>query len=89
VYAANRLRNTIAVLKIDKTGRLAFRDETWSGGDYPRHIAIDPSGKFLFACNQRSDNVAAFRVKGSGPLAPTNHLTPVGSPSVIAFVQQQ
>ncbi|NLH44337.1 MAG: lactonase family protein, partial [Planctomycetes bacterium] len=47
----------------------------------------DPSGRFLYCCNQRADNIAAFRInRKKGTLTFTNHYTPVGNPSVIVFL---
>ena len=33
-----------------------------SGGETPRDIAVDPSGRWLLAANQESNNVAAHRL---------------------------
>jgi 6-phosphogluconolactonase (cycloisomerase 2 family) len=56
-------------------------------GDYPRHFAIDPSGSFLFACNQHSDSVTSFRIdNGTGKLSFTGKYAGVGSPAMIALL---
>ena len=48
---------------------------------------FDPSGRFLFCCNQRADAVTVFRVdRASGGLAFTGHYAPVGNPSSIVFL---
>jgi 6-phosphogluconolactonase len=88
IYAANRLRDTIAIFSVNgETGALTFVGEEWTRGDYPRNFSFDPSGEFLYAGNQRSDAIAAFRVdRKTGGLAFTGQLTPVGSPAVIVFV---
>jgi len=50
-------------------------------------VALDPTGRFLFACNRRSDNVTLFRVDAeSGRLAFTGRYLPIGSPNMVAFV---
>ncbi len=41
---------------------LVYRGEEWSHGNYPRSFNFDPTGRFLYCCNQRADNVAVFRV---------------------------
>lgn len=47
----------------------------------------DPTGRFLYCCNQRADNIAVFRVdRQTGGLAFTGHYTPVGNPSCIVFL---
>ena len=87
LYADNRLHDTIAVFLVNSEGRLTYVSETSTMGDYPRHIQIDPSGGFMYACNQRSDNITSFRVdRKTGSLAFTGHYTAVGSPACIIFL---
>ncbi|MCP4449824.1 MAG: lactonase family protein, partial [Planctomycetes bacterium] len=53
----------------------------------PRSFSFDPTGQFLYACNQRSDNLAQFRVnRDTGALVFTGHYIPVGNPSHIQFL---
>jgi 6-phosphogluconolactonase (cycloisomerase 2 family) len=88
VYAANRLHDTIAVLSIGPQGTLTWLREFWTRGDYPRSFNIDPTGNFLYVCNQRSDAIATFRVdRETGNLTFTGHYTPVGTPAIIIFLQ--
>jgi 6-phosphogluconolactonase len=87
LYVGNRLKNTVAVFSLNSDGRLQYVGETSTMGDYPRNIAIDPGGDFLFACNHRSDDVTSFRVdKKTGRLSFTGQYTAVGSPACITFV---
>ncbi|HZJ15306.1 MAG TPA: lactonase family protein [Chthoniobacteraceae bacterium] len=87
VYAANRLHDGIACFSIGEMGTLTFVGEEWTRGDYPRSFNFDPSGNFLYTCNQRADAVTAFRVdRKSGALAFTGQFTPVGNPSIIIFL---
>ena len=75
------------MLSNDGSGRLSRVGEASTLGDYPRSFTIDPTGNFLFSCNQRSDAIATFRVRGDGgQLAFTGEYTGVGSPAVIAFL---
>ena len=68
-------------------GELTFAGYEWTRGNYPRSFAFDPTGRFLYCCNQRADNVTVFRVDAkTGGLAFTGHYTPVGNPSSIVFV---
>ncbi|MEV8310747.1 lactonase family protein [Streptomyces flavidovirens] len=71
VYVSNRGHNSIAVFAAECGGAaLRLVSVTPSGGSYPRHIALDPAGGLLFAANQRSGTVAAFRVESrTGRLA--------------------
>ena len=87
MYAANRLHDTIAIFSIGGTGEPTLIGEEWTRGDYPRHFNIDPSGRFIYVCNQRSDSVTIFSVDGGGSkLKFTNQYTVVGSPAMITFL---
>jgi 6-phosphogluconolactonase len=86
VYVANRLHDTIAQFGIGADGHVHWIGEIHTGGDYPRVIRFDPSGRFLYALNQRSDHIAIFEAdKASGKLHFTGNYVAVGSPSDIAF----
>ena len=87
VYAGNRLHDSIGIFSADADGGLKYLGEEWTRGDYPRSFAFDPTGGFLFCCNQRADNITAFRVdRKTGGLTFTGDYTPVGNPSSITFV---
>ncbi|MDR3099596.1 MAG: lactonase family protein [Paraburkholderia sp.] len=86
IYVANRLHDTIVQFGIGANGQVHRIGETPTGGDYPRVIRFDPSGRFLYSLNQRSDHIAIFAVdKASGKLRFTGDYVAVGSPSDIAF----
>lgn len=87
VYGANRLHDSIAVFSVGSHGELRLASETWTRGDYPRSFNIDPSGNFLYCCNQRADALTTFRInRKTGELTFTGQYTPVGTPSSIAFL---
>jgi 6-phosphogluconolactonase len=87
IYAGNRLHDGIAIFSVGENGVLKFVAEEWTRGDYPRSFNFDPTGQFLYSCNQRADNITAFRVdQKSGGLAFTGQYTPVGNPSIIVFL---
>jgi 6-phosphogluconolactonase len=87
VYAGNRLHDSIGIFSVGGNGELTFVGEEWTRGDYPRSFNFDPTGAFLYSCNQRGDNLAAFRVdRKTGRLVFTGQYTPVGNPSSIVFV---
>ncbi|MFJ1901082.1 lactonase family protein [Streptomyces sp. NPDC088115] len=63
LWAANRGHDSIAVLGLDATGGKASLVTTVScGGHWPRDLALDPTGRRLYAANERSGNVAWFAV---------------------------
>lgn len=87
VYFGNRLHDSIGIFSVGAKGDLTHVGEEWTRGNYPRSFAFDPTGRFLYCCNQRADNVTVFRVDGkSGGLAFTRHYTPVGNPSCVVFL---
>jgi 6-phosphogluconolactonase (cycloisomerase 2 family) len=87
VYAGNRLHDSIAIFSVGADGRLTYVGEEWTRGNYPRSFAFDPTGRFLYCCNQRADAVTVFRVnRTTGRLSFTGQYVPVGNPSSIAFV---
>jgi 6-phosphogluconolactonase (cycloisomerase 2 family) len=87
LYAGNRLHNSVAIFAIGGNGELKWAGEAWVRGDYPSQFNLDPSGDFLYACNQNSDQITSFRVnKRTGQLSFTGQYTPVGSPMCIVFL---
>lgn len=62
LYGSNRGENSIVVYKIGDDGMLSLAGHSSCGGDWPRNFVIDPSGNFLLAGNQRSDNISVFRI---------------------------
>ena len=87
VYAGNRLHDSIGIFSVGQNGTLTFVGEEWTRGNYPRSFSFDPTGQFLYCCNQRGDNVTSFSVdRKAGTLSFTGHYTPVGNPSAIVFL---
>lgn len=87
VYAGNRLHDSIGIFSVGTTGELTFVEEEWTRGNYPRSFNFDPTGQFLYCCNQRADNIATFQVdRKTGSLKFTGHYTPVGNPSIVVFL---
>jgi 6-phosphogluconolactonase len=87
VYAGNRLHDSIGIFSVGSTGELKNEGEEWTRGNYPRSFAFDPTGEFLYCCNQRADHVTAYRVdRMSGGLRFTGQYTSVGNPSCIVFL---
>jgi 6-phosphogluconolactonase (cycloisomerase 2 family) len=87
VYAGNRLHDSIGIFSVRSNGELAYLGEEWTRGNYPRSFNFDPTGQFLYCCNQRGDNIAVFQVdQKTGGLKFTGHYTAVGNPSTIVFL---
>lgn len=87
LYTANRLHDSIAWFSIGEGGLLTFAGEEWTRGDYPRSFNIDPSGNYLYSCNQRADAITAYRVHHqTGALSFLGQYSPVGTPAAILFL---
>jgi 6-phosphogluconolactonase (cycloisomerase 2 family) len=87
VYVGNRLHDSIGIFSVGANGELTNVGEAWTHGSYPRSFNFDPTGQFLYCCNQRGDNIAVFEAnRRSGGLTFTGHYTPVGNPSCIVFL---
>jgi 6-phosphogluconolactonase len=80
--------DTIGVFAIDpKNGTLSRVDEVLSGGVMPRNFALDPTGSYLLAANQLSNNVVVFKIDSStGRLSKTGTEIRVDTPVCIKFV---
>jgi 6-phosphogluconolactonase len=77
----------ITAFQIDrKTGLLEPLQFVPSGGKVPRNFVLDPSGKYLLAGNEDSNNISVFTVASNGKIAPTKQVVQVASPSSLLFV---
>ena len=87
VYGSNRGHDSIAVFGVGADGALTLMEYEPTRGQTPRNFALDPSGHWLIAGNQRSDTLAVFSIdQKTGALTPAGELTSVPSPVSILFV---
>ena len=85
-WAANRGHNSIAVLALDESGeRLELVDTVGCGGDWPRHLTLDPSGIRLYAANERSGDVTWFDVDPATGIPKQAGSLPVPAASCVVF----
>lgn len=71
VYAANESgpKSTITAFGVDpKTAKLKQLNQVSAAGSDPCHLALDKTGKFLFAANYSSGNVVVFPIQADGKL---------------------
>jgi 6-phosphogluconolactonase (cycloisomerase 2 family) len=79
----------VAVFAVASDGQLRMISEVWVHADYPRCVAIDPSGQFMYSCNQKGDSITSFRINtASGALQFTGRFEPVGSPAVMIMLKR-
>ena len=89
LYASNRGDdNSIAVFAIDsRAGTLTHVQNEPTGGKTPRNFAIDPTGSWLLAANEDSNDIVVFRIdEKSGRLSATGDVVQVPSPTCVTFV---
>jgi 6-phosphogluconolactonase len=78
VYATVRGHNSVSVLAM-KRKKLSLIQNLPCGGDFPRGMGIDPSGRWLIVGNQKSKTVTVFGIdKHTGMLAPTGQVLDAG-----------
>ena len=83
---SNRGHQSLAVYSVDaSTGVLTPRGNVATGGDWPRNFAIHPSGAWLLAGNQHTNNIGVLTATAAGELALTGTRFDVPSPVCILF----
>jgi len=83
-----RAPDTIGVYAIDpKAGTLSPVQESLTGGVMPRNFTLDPTGKFLLAANELSNNVVVFAIdQSTGKISKTGKEIQVDTPVCLKFV---
>lgn len=85
LYLSNRGSDDVGVFAIDAKGMLRPLAWTKTGGLMPRFITLDPQQKYLYACNEDSDNTTRLRVDHrTGLLTATDWK--VTTPSAVSLV---
>lgn len=87
-YMTNRGHDSIFGAAIDHDTLTLSPIGTWkSGGKTPRDFAIDPSGRWLVAAHQDTNDLVVFAVDpATGQLAQTEHRLSTGSPVSVLFL---
>jgi 6-phosphogluconolactonase len=87
-YVASRLDDFTATLAVSPAdGKLTMLDKTSCGGKRPRHLALDPTERWLLIANQDTDTIAVFaRDRKSGKLANEGKTFPLSKPQCLVFV---
>lgn len=67
VYGSNRGHDSIVSFAVDAAGRLSEPEYVSTRGEHPRFFTLDPSGGWLLAANQNSDNVVVFALDEGRP----------------------
>jgi 6-phosphogluconolactonase len=88
VYAANRFDNFLVSFSVSPMdGKLTLMERTSCGGNMPRHIALDPTEKWLLVANQETDNLSVFaRDAKTGKVSNEGKSFPLSRPQCILFL---
>ena len=90
LYASNRGdENNLAIFSIDPaSGKLQLKGYQSTLGKAPRHFTIDPTGEYLLAANQDTDNIVIFkRNKQTGMLQETGEQIKVSMPVCLLLMK--
>ena len=90
LYASNRDdANSIAIFSIDSDrGSLQLLGSVSTQGRAPRYFSLDPTGNWLLAENQTTDNVVVFQVDhATGMLKATGTNVHVPTPVCVMFLE--
>jgi 6-phosphogluconolactonase len=87
-YASNRKNNFLATFTVSPAdGRLTLVERSSCGGDEPRHITLDETGRWLLVANQHSDHITVFaRDEKTGKLAAAGRDYPIVAPECLVWV---
>ena len=70
----------------EATGRMTFLGTVKTGGRGPREMNFEPSGKFLYVCNQQSGDVTTFIVDGDTGRITQGPRVDLAQAGVVSFV---
>ncbi len=85
LYAANRGHDGVAIFRCGQDGALVPLGHTAGHGERPRHLALDPSGRWLFASFQDSHALGQYAVDPETGTLDLHRTVAVGSPMCVAF----
>ena len=87
LHVSNRNADLLTVFRLDGEGRCSWAGCGPSGGETPRDFAIDPSGRWLVAAHQKSNNIAVHELdpESGMPRPGEPRLTRVGTPVGVLF----
>lgn len=86
-FADHPQADAIVGFKIDEaTGALSLIEHTTKDIAFPRAFQIDPTGAWLYACNQKGDTIVQHRIDAAtGKLTPTGNVTETPTPVCLVF----
>ncbi|ARZ66381.1 hypothetical protein SMD11_0715 [Streptomyces albireticuli] len=86
LWVANRGHDSVTTLALDASGDgLELRSAVGCGGRWPRDLTLHPSGRHLYAANERSGDVAWFTVDPATGIPRPGGTLPVAAASCVIF----
>jgi 6-phosphogluconolactonase len=87
LYVSNRNHDSVAVFALDRQGLPSPTCHFASGGASPRDFAIDPTGRWLVAAHQLSNNITVHELDPETglPMGHTPRNYPVNTPASVLF----
>jgi len=88
VYASTRGENScISVFRVGEDGEFYRIQVVEDVANWPRDFNIDPSGQFLLAAGEKSNEIELYRIdKETGKLSPSSSKFSLSSPGCILFI---
>ncbi len=87
LYGSNRGHNSIAVFNIDDSNKLNVVGFVSVEGDWPRNFTLTADGNHMLVANQKSGNIAVFKVnRNTGMLEFTGNEIKLPSPVCLEFL---
>ena len=88
LYASNRGNiNNIVIYSLNKKGKLTLIGHQPTLGNTPRHFNFDPTGNYLLACNQNSNEIVIFKRNiNTGLLTDSGKRVSIGKPVCIKWI---
>ena len=86
-YAIDRFDNLVVTFSISPgDGKLTLLERIPCGGKIPRHLSLDPSGRWLLVANQESDNISVLKIDtSSGKAIGTEKSFSLSKPQCLVF----
>jgi 6-phosphogluconolactonase len=88
LYVSNRTQHSISVFSINcTTGAAKLIQQVQAGGQVPRSMAQDPTGRTLLVGNEADDSIEGFRIAAGGELQPLGCVAEMPGPASLIFVE--
>ena len=90
LYGSNRGHDSIVICAVDeRSGTLEVLGHEPTGGENPRNFGIDPTGTYLLAANQDTNDIFTFTIDGdTGSLTRCDQVAQVPRPVCLKFVSE-